>query len=490
MDYSEYFRYYAMIGIVVLFIIYQLINSKKKLNLPPGPISLPIVGYLPFLGSKPYEKFEELSKKYGNIYKLRLGMSLAVIITDFEILKEAFSKSATLDKPLKLYEIMPDGLGLTSINGTKWAEQRKITMKIMKDLGLGKSKWQDLIQEEVDAFIRQLEKQKGEPCNVQPALSASLCNNMFSLIFGYHLTPDHPKMTIIRNLLTSFPKVFRQTGLHCLIPTMIGFFQKMGINFNSDIEDILIANLFIREEIENRKNTDSTDGTTYVSGYLNKMREDKLKGGNSYNDINLRGNIQSLIIGGTNTTTVTLTWLFFAMASYPKIQQKVFEEVDDVLGKCNKPQWANRARFPYTYATIMECMRWRTLLSVNFHRITNEDIKICGYDIPKNTIIIAVLASIHNDSKYWKTPEKFIPERFLDEDGILETKQEAWVPFSYGKRNCPAEVPAMMTLLLYFTNVIQKFSVLPETEQQPDLDGIPHFVLSPKIQKLRFIPRT
>ncbi|GIX83514.1 hypothetical protein CEXT_112291 [Caerostris extrusa] len=80
--------------------------------------------------------------------------------------------------------------------------------------------------EEIDAFIRQLEKQKGEPCNVQPALSASLCNSMFSLIFGYHLTPDHPKMTIIRNLLTSFPKVFRQTGLHCLIPTIIGFFKK------------------------------------------------------------------------------------------------------------------------------------------------------------------------------------------------------------------------------------------------------------------------
>ncbi|GIX83511.1 vitamin D 25-hydroxylase [Caerostris extrusa] len=222
--------------------------------------------------------------------------------------------------------------------------------------------------------------------------------------------------------------------------------------------------LRVCEEIENRKNKGSTDDTTYVSGYLNKMREDKLKGGNSYNDINLRGNIQSLIIGGTSTTTVTLTWLFFAMASYPKIQQKVFEEVNDVLGKCNKPQWANRARFPYTYATIMECMRWRTLLSF--------------------------LAAIHNDSKYWKTPEKFIPERFLDEDGVLETKQEAWVPFSYGKRNCPAEVPAMMTLLLYFTNVIQKFSILPETEQQPDLDGIPHFVLSPKIQKLRFIPRT
>ncbi|GIY20260.1 hypothetical protein CEXT_452911 [Caerostris extrusa] len=62
---------------------------------------------------------------------------------------------------------------------------------------------------------------------------------------------------------------------------------------------------------------------------------------------------------------------------------------------------------------------------------TTEDIKVRGYDIPKNTIIIAVLSAIHNESKYWKTPEKFIPERFIDEDGALVTKPEGWVPFSY-----------------------------------------------------------
>ncbi|GIY78733.1 cytochrome P450 18a1 [Caerostris darwini] len=490
MDSSEYFSYCAAIGIVVLFIIYQLTYSKKKLKLPPGPFNLPIVGYLPFLGNKPNEKFEELSKKYGNIYRLRLGMSWAVIITDFETLKETFSKSATLDKPSKLFDMMPDGLGLTSLNGKEWSEQRKITMKIMHELGLGKSKWQEGVQDEVDAFMRQLEKQRGEPYNVKPALIASICNNVFSLIFGYNLTPDHPKMTIIRNLLISFPEVFRQTGLLCLIPGIVGYFQKIGISLEPHIKDTLIANRLIREDVENRKNDDVTDDITYVRGYLNKMREEKLKGSSSYNDTNLIGNIQSLILGGIDTTMTTLLWLFFAMASYPKIQQKVFEEVDDVLGKSDKPQWANRAQLPYTFATIMECMRWRTIVPVNFQRKTTEDIKVRGYDIPKNTIIIAVLSAINNESKYWKTPEKFIPERFLNEDGALVTKPEGWVPFSYGKRSCPGEVPAMIELLLYFTSIIQKFTILPEAQQQPDLDGLPHFVVCPKIQKLRFIPRT
>ncbi|GIY23045.1 hypothetical protein CEXT_678681 [Caerostris extrusa] len=136
-------------------------------------------------------------------------MSWAVIITDFETLKKKLlAKQQTLDKPSKLFDMMPDGLGLTSLNGKKNGQNKEKTMKIMHELGLGKSKWQECVQDEVDAFIHHLEKQRGEPHNVKAALIASICNNVFSLIFGYNLTPDHPKMTIIRNLLISFPEVF------------------------------------------------------------------------------------------------------------------------------------------------------------------------------------------------------------------------------------------------------------------------------------------
>jgi hypothetical protein len=44
-------------------------KSINKKLMPGGPIGLPIVGYLPFLGSKPHCKFVQLSKKYGNVFK-------------------------------------------------------------------------------------------------------------------------------------------------------------------------------------------------------------------------------------------------------------------------------------------------------------------------------------------------------------------------------------------------------------------------------------
>ncbi|GIY20259.1 hypothetical protein CEXT_452901 [Caerostris extrusa] len=265
--------------------------------------------------------------------------------------------------------MMPDGLGLTSLNGKEWSEQRKITMKIMHELGLGKSKWQECVQDEVDAFIHHLEKQRGEPHNVKSALIASICNNVFSLIFGYNLTPDHPKMTIIRNLLISFPEVFRQTGL-LLLNT-----YKTHI---THIKDTLIANRFIREDVEKKKEqrcnrryylcerlfkqnagretqkeaahimyswcisirNKYSSGPEVIQDFVIVLQRVLINNGEdahcSYHildkDTILIGNIQSLILGGIDTTMTTLLWLFFAMASYPKIQQKVFEEVDDVLG--------------------------------------------------------------------------------------------------------------------------------------------------------------
>ena len=66
-----------------------------------------------------------------------------------------------------------------------------------------------------------------------------------------------------------------------------------------------------------------------------------------------------------------------------------------------------------------------------FHS-TARDTTLCGYDIPAGASVIASLYSVSNDPQYWKQPEKFLPERFLDKSGKL-VNNEAFMPFSTGK---------------------------------------------------------
>ncbi|PWA79700.1 cytochrome P450 [Artemisia annua] len=79
------------IVVVTLAILwYKLSSSNGAPSLPPGPRSLPIVGYLPFLGSDPHKQFTKMAHTYGPIIKIYLGSKLHILISSPELAKEMF----------------------------------------------------------------------------------------------------------------------------------------------------------------------------------------------------------------------------------------------------------------------------------------------------------------------------------------------------------------------------------------------------------------
>ncbi|PWA78703.1 cytochrome P450 [Artemisia annua] len=79
------------IVIVILAILwYKSSSSNAAPSLPPGPRSLPIVGFLPFLGSEPHKQFTKMAETYGPIFKVYLGSQLNILISSPELAKEMF----------------------------------------------------------------------------------------------------------------------------------------------------------------------------------------------------------------------------------------------------------------------------------------------------------------------------------------------------------------------------------------------------------------
>lgn len=62
---------------------------------------------------------------------------------------------------------------------------------------------------------------------------------------------------------------------------------------------------------------------------------------------------------------------------------------------------------------------------------TLEDIYIEGKLIPKKSILLCDLMSVHLDPIVWNEPDIFRPERFLDDKGHF-LKRENFCPFSLG----------------------------------------------------------
>jgi hypothetical protein len=76
----------------MLWKLFSANGNKSGLPEPPGPYGLPVVGYLPFLGSNPPLTFVKLAQKYGDVFQVQMGVQKAVILNSLDVIKEAYAK--------------------------------------------------------------------------------------------------------------------------------------------------------------------------------------------------------------------------------------------------------------------------------------------------------------------------------------------------------------------------------------------------------------
>ena len=113
-----------LITLVVVLMSFVYIRISKQKGLPPGPMSLPVLGSVWMLkkmsSGKPYLVFMEESKKYGNIMSFMIGRERVVVLIGYETIYEALVKQQDVfnDRPghLPMFETMTrNGGGIVSI---------------------------------------------------------------------------------------------------------------------------------------------------------------------------------------------------------------------------------------------------------------------------------------------------------------------------------------------------------------------------------------
>ncbi|XP_005081891.1 cytochrome P450 2B1-like [Mesocricetus auratus] len=437
-------------------------HPKARGRLPPGPRPLPFLGNLLQMDKGGLlNSFRQFQGKYGDVFTLHLGPKPVVMLYGTEAIREALVDQAEAFSGRTAIAVLKPifmDYGVIFSNGERWKILRRFSLVTMRDFGMGKRSVEERIQEEAQCLVEELRKSQGAPLDPTFLFQCITANIICSIVFGERF--DYRDGQFLR-LLDLFYQI--TSLLSTLSSQMFEFFSGFlkyfpgtHVQVSKNLQEILE---YIGHSVEkHRANLDPSNPRDFIDTYLLRMEKEKSNPHTEFHHRNLMITVLSLFFAGTETSSTTLRYGFLLLLKYPHVAEKVQKEIDQVIGSHRQPSLEDRHKMPYTEAVINEIQRFSDIIPAGVpHRVT-RDTWFRGYLLPKDTEVYPILSSALHDPKYFKQPDTFNPDHFLDANGALK-KNEAFMPFSIGKRICLGEGIARSELFLFFTTILQNFSV-------------------------------
>jgi cytochrome P450 len=187
-------------------------------------------------------------------------------------------------------------------------------------------------------------------------------------------------------------------------------------------------------------------------------------------DGEIRDQVVTLIGAGYDTTSASLSWMFWCVSQEPGLWQHLRNEADEVLGRLGSEPNVDAhslARLDLANRVMRETTRLHPA-GVLSPREAARDLVIGGYRIRKGTLILWSAHQAGRDPRAWHEPLRFNPDRFLSPSDNQTTLADiAWVPFGRGTRNCIGFALAQMELTLIIARIAQRLTITPTTSTVP-----------------------
>ncbi len=206
-------------------------------------------------------------------------------------------------------------------------------------------------------------------------------------------------------------------------------------------------------EISNRRASGERGGDV-LSLLLDAQDED----GNTLSDLQVRDEVMTLLFAGHDTTTSTVSFMFYELARHPEIVARLLAEQDAHFAQSgSSPSTAELkpalfGGFPELEMVLDETLRKYPPAWIGPRRSV-QPFEFEGRTVPARAFVNYCSWASHHLPSVFPEPDEFRPERFTP-DARASLPKGAYVPFGGGSRTCigmrfgQLEVRTIATLIL------------------------------------------
>lgn len=458
----------------------------------PGPDPAPFFGntmdlYGPDSSKAAYAKWHA---KYGRVYGIYFFRHPALVVTDPELMKQilvkdfnSFRDRMAYDKNILLNREVESGVFFAK--GDMWKRIRGIVSpsfsiaKIRAMTGMV-NRSAERLGEHVLKFA-----QDGVPWGAKLFYGAYALDVVtgtgFSIDVDSVSNLDEPFTRHGRSLFIYKNSIKFLAFLAGSLPAVASFikkFIKVGF-FKTEDMDFFDENIkyLVKERKENSGQIKYNDFLQHlVSAEAETIGEDM---GSKLSPEEIVGQGIMLFIAGYETASSTLQFLTYELAKNPYALNKIIAEIDEVIGT-QDPTYDLCLNLKYTEAAINETLRLYPPLSV-LTRQCSQPTKLNEWNLPADTGVVMPLYNIQRDPEFWKDPDTFNPDRFVEGSPTYEPYDPfTFIPFGVGPRICVGMKLGMLEMKLALIHILRRVSLAKATPENLHINDFTS-ILQPSI---------
>ncbi|KAI3451537.1 hypothetical protein Pfo_008202 [Paulownia fortunei] len=488
----------GVIGFSVLFYNYLVWfrSAKPKTGIDKAPPEAggawPFTGHLHLMGGGssaelPHINLAALADKYGPVFTIRLGVHRALVVSSWELAKELFTTYdlAVSSRPrLRAAKHLGYNFAMFAFSpyGAYWRGLRKLV-----SVELLSSSRVELLRHvcvsETAQAINELytlwEEKKDGSGSVTVDMKQWFGNLNLNVVLGmvvgkriYGGRANAEETRRCREVVRDFVHLLGLFVAADALPYLgwldLGGYEKRMKETAKELDGIVGGWL-----AEHREKAYSGEDKPqdFMDVMLSVVQGEGLQGQYDADTI-IKSTCQSLIAGGSDTTTVMLVWALSLLLNNRRVLKKAQEELDKHIGRERQVNKSDINKLDYLQAIVKETLRLYPAAPLSAAREFSEDSHVGGYHISKGTWLIMNLWKLHRDPRVWGEDSlEFKPERFLSTHRKVDVRGQDFelIPFGGGRRICPGTNFGLNVLHLVLANLLQAFELSTVSEEVVDM---------------------